>query len=106
MQKIVVLGAGKMGAWLVESLCLDYDVAVFDRDKSKLKYFFNSHRFLHLEEIQGFQPDLLINAVSLNHTIEVFREVEPYLPKECIIADITSVKNGIQEYYKKSGRYD
>ncbi len=104
MQKIVVLGAGKMGAWLVESLCLDYDVAVFDRDKTKLKYFFNSHRFLRLEEIRDFQPDLLINAVSLNHTIEVFREVDPYLPKECIIADITSVKNGIQEYYKNSGR--
>ena len=104
MQKIVVLGAGKMGAWLVESLCLDYDVAVFDRDKSKLKYFFNSHRFISLEEIRDFQPDLLINAVSLNHTIEVFREVDPYLPEECIIADITSVKNGIQEYYKQSGR--
>ena len=104
MQKIVVLGAGKMGSWLVETLCLDYDVGVFDLDKSKLKYFFNSHRFLTFDEIRDFKPDLLINAVSLNNTIEVFRKVEPYLPEQCIIADITSVKNGLLEYYRESGK--
>lgn len=104
MKKIVVLGAGKMGSWLVESLCLDYDVGVFDLDKTKLKYFFNSHRFLSMEEIRDFQPDLLINAVSLNNTIRVFREIDPYLNDDCIMADITSVKNGLQEYYKESGR--
>ncbi len=93
-----------MGSWLVESLCLDYDVGVFDRDKSRLKYFFNSHRFLHFDEIRDFAPELLINAVSLNNTIQVFREIEPYLPGNCIIADITSVKNGLQEYYRESGR--
>jgi prephenate dehydrogenase len=104
MNKIVVLGAGKMGSWLVESLCLDYDVGVFDLDKSKLKYFFNSHRFLSLEEIRDFQPDLLINAVSLHNTIKVFREIDPYLPGDSIIADITSVKNGLKDYYNESGR--
>ena len=104
MKKIVVLGAGKMGSWLVESLCLDYDVGVFDLDKTRLKYFFNSHRFLSMDEIRDFQPDLLINAVSLHNTIKVFKEIDPYLTKDCIIADITSVKNGLQEYYTKSGR--
>lgn len=104
MKKIVVLGAGKMGSWLVESLCLDYDVGVFDLDKTKLKYFFNSHRFLSMDEIRDFQPDLLINAVSLNSTIKVFKEIDPYLKEDCIIADITSVKNGLQEYYQESGR--
>ena len=104
MKKIVVLGAGKMGSWLVESLCLDYDVGVFDMDKTRLKYFFHSHRFLSMDEIRDFQPDLLINAVSLHNTIKVFKEIDPYLTKDCIIADITSVKNGLQEYYTKSGR--
>lgn len=93
-----------MGSWLVESLCLDYEVGVFDRDKTKLKYFFNSHRFLNLDEIGEFNPDLLINAVSLDQTIEVFRQVDPLLPESCIIADITSVKNGLQEYYRESKR--
>ncbi len=104
MKKIVVLGAGKMGSWLVDSLCLDYEVGVVDQDKTRLKYFFNSHRFLSFEEIRDFQPDLLINAVSLHNTIRVFREIDPFLPDDCIIADITSVKNGLQEYYRECGR--
>jgi prephenate dehydrogenase len=104
IKKIVVLGAGKMGSWLVESLCLDYDVGVYDLEKSRMKYFFNSHRFLSFEEIRDFQPDLVINAVSLNNTIKVFREIDPFLPQDCIIADITSVKNGLQEYYQECGK--
>jgi prephenate dehydrogenase len=104
IEKIVILGAGKMGSWLVESLCLDYEVGVYDKEKSSLKYFFNSHKFLNLDDIGEFNPDLVINAVSLNQTIEMFRNIDPHLSKECIISDITSVKNGLQEYYQQCGR--
>ena len=93
-----------MGSWLVESLCLDYEVGVFDTDRSKLKYFFNSRKFLYYEEIMDFSPDMLINAVSLDKTIPLFNEILSYLPKDCIIADITSVKSGLAEYYEKLGR--
>ena len=102
--KIVVIGAGKMGSWLVESLCLDYEVGVFDLDKQKLRYFFNSHRFLSPEEIRAFDPDLLINAVSLNNTIQAFDDLLPFVKDDCILSDITSVKNGLAEYYNKMGR--
>jgi prephenate dehydrogenase len=51
-----------------------------------------------------FSPDLMINAVSLERTIPLFNEIVSYLPKDCIIADITSVKSGMAEYYKKLGR--
>jgi prephenate dehydrogenase len=93
-----------MGSWLVESLCLDYDVGVYDKEKQKLKYFFNSHKFLSYEEIGVFNPDLLINAVTLNSTVQVFREIQPFLNTNCILADITSVKNGLFLYYKESGK--
>lgn len=102
--RIVIVGAGNMGSWLVESLCLDYEVGIYDADRSKLKYFFNSRKFLYLEEIHDYSPDILINAVSLEKTIKVFNEIMPYLPEDCIIADITSVKKGLSEFYKKSGR--
>jgi prephenate dehydrogenase len=102
--RIAVLGAGNMGSWLVESLCLDHEVGVFDVDRSKLKYFFNSRKFLYYEEIMDFSPDLLINAVSLDRTQILFDEIISYLPKECIIADITSVKSGLADYYQKLGR--
>jgi prephenate dehydrogenase len=102
--RIAIIGAGNMGSWLVEALCLDYEVGVFDTDRSKMKYFFNSRKFLYYEEILDFTPDLLINAVSLDKTLAVFNEIISYLPRECIIADITSVKNGLAEYYQSLGR--
>ncbi|MFC2090290.1 prephenate dehydrogenase/arogenate dehydrogenase family protein [Bacteroidota bacterium] len=102
--RIAIIGAGNMGSWLVESLCLEYEVGIYDADRTKLKYFFNSRKFLYLEEIHDFSPDMLINAVNLERTIDVYNELLPYLSEECIIADITSVKKGLKDFYKKSGR--
>lgn len=93
-----------MGSWLVESLCLDYEVGVYDVDRSKLRYFFNSRKFLYYEEILDFSPDLLINAVSLDKTTALFHEIKPYIPGNCIVADITSVKSGLAGFYEKLGR--
>lgn len=97
--RVLIMGAGKMGGFLVESLCLEHDVAVYDVDKTKLKYFFNSHKLTSYQEIKKFDPQLVINAVSLQHTIKVFEEVLPYLSKDCILSDITSVKNGMKKFY-------
>jgi len=93
-----------MGSWLVESLCLDYEVGVYDVDRSKLKYFFNTRKFLYYEEIMDFSPDILINAVSLDRTKALYDEIVSYLPGDCILADITSVKSGLADYYAKLGR--
>lgn len=102
--RIAIIGAGNMGSWLVESLCLDYEVGVYDVDRTRLKYFFNSRKFLYYEEIMDFSPDLLINAVSLDRTEAIFDEIISYLPENCILADITSVKSGLSEYYQRLGR--
>jgi prephenate dehydrogenase len=101
--KILVVGAGKMGSWLIESLCLDYDVAAYDNDLTRLKYFFNTVKLVSPEEIREFDPDMVINAVNLEITVQVFSEILPYLRKDCILADITSVKNGLQKFYPESG---
>jgi len=101
--KICILGAGKMGTWLTDALCLQHEVAIFDKDISRLRYVFNTQRLTKLEEITEFGPELLINAVSLKYTLPAFEEVLPYLPKDCIISDISSVKTGLQEFYDKSG---
>lgn len=102
--RILILGAGKMGTWLAESLCLDNEVGIYDPIKEKLRYIFNSQRFLSYEEFKEFQPDILINSVDLQHTRKVFEEVFPYIPDECIISDIASVKNGLEDFYLKSGK--
>jgi prephenate dehydrogenase len=102
--KILVLGAGKMGSWLIESLCLDYEVAAYDNDLTRLRYFFNTLKLVSFEEIREFNPDMVINAVNLETTIPVFKEILPYLSHDCILADITSVKNGLKKFYPESGR--
>lgn len=101
--KILVLGAGKMGTFLTDVLCIQHEVALFDTDPKKLRFVFNTLRMTRYEEIQEFEPELVINCVTLKFTIEAFERLLPYLPKNCIISDIASVKTGIQEYYKNSG---
>ena len=98
--KILVLGAGNMGAFFIDTLCFEYDVAVYDTDPERMKYLFRTRRIEQLEEIREFAPDLLINAVSLQYTKDAFDKVIPYVPETCIISDITSVKNGLPAYYQ------
>lgn len=102
--KIFIIGAGKMGSWLVEELCFDHDVAVFDANPSSLKHFINIKRFMQLDEVKDFNPDLLINCVNLQMTEEVFDQVMPMISDNCIISDIASVKNGLADYYRNSGK--
>jgi prephenate dehydrogenase len=102
--KVLIIGAGKMGSWFVESLCLEHEVAVYDKDPSKLKFFFRTLRFEKPEEIKDFAPHIVINAVSLQYTIQAFEEIIPFLKKDCILSDITSVKNGLQDFYLNSER--
>lgn len=99
--KILVVGVGKMGSWFVESLCLDYEVAAFDTDFTRLKYLFNTLKLVSYEEIRTFEPAMVINAVNLEKTRTVFHELLPYLKEDCIIADITSVKNGLNDFYQQ-----
>ena len=102
--RICIMGAGHMGAWLVEEFCLDHDVAVYDTDRRRLKYFFNVRRLLELTEVKEFEPELLINAVSLPNLYKAFSDALPYIPEDCILSDIASVKTGIHDYYKKLGK--
>lgn len=104
IERILIAGAGKMGSWMAETLCLDYEVAVYDTNAKSLKYLFNTHRFREINEIKEFKPQLLINAVGLKQTEEAFESLLPVLPEDCIISDITSVKNGLNDYYINSGR--
>ena len=101
--KILVLGAGKMGSFFIDLLSFDHEVAVYERDPKRMRFTYNCQRFTSLDEIKDFNPELVINAVTLKYTIPVFNEVIPYLPKECIISDIASVKTDLKDFYEQSG---
>ena len=101
--KILILGAGKMGAFFTDLLSFDHEVAVYDIDPKRLRFMYNTQRFTSLDEIDIFEPELIINAVSLKYTLTVFEQVIPHLPKSCILSDISSVKTGFREYYETCG---
>ena len=101
--KILILGAGKMGSFFVDLLCLEHETAVYDIDPKRLRFMYNTQRFTDISEIDAFAPELVINAVTLKYTIDVFQQVIPHLPKNCILSDIASVKTNLQEFYEKTG---
>jgi len=93
-----------MGSFFSDLLSFEHEVAVYEIDPKRMRFLYNTQRFTQLQEIEGFCPDLVINAVSLKYTLDVFRQVIPYLPKgSCILSDISSVKTGFKEFYEESG---
>lgn len=102
-KKIAIIGTGNMGAWIAKKLSEKNSVAVFDLDKSKAEKMKNAKVLSNLSELKEFNPELLINAVSLQNTIKAFNEAVQYIPKECIIADVASIKGIIPEYYAQCG---
>ena len=103
--KILILGAGKMGSFFTDVLSFDHETAVYEVDSKRMRFLYNTLRFTKPEEIKDFRPDLVINCVSLNNTIDVFRQVIPYLAQDCIISDIASVKTGLKEFYESTGMH-
>lgn len=101
--RILVLGAGKMGSFFIDLLSFDHEVAVYERDIKRMRFTYNCQRFASLEEVDAFQPELVINCVTLKYTLSAFEELLPHLPESCIISDISSVKTGLKEFYEQSG---
>ncbi len=92
-----------MGSFFVDLLSFEHEVAVYDVDPKRLRFMYNTQRFTRLEEIDAFNPEFLINAVSLNYTLDVFKAVTPHLSPDCILSDIASVKTNLKDYYDSCG---
>ena len=98
--RIIILGAGKMGSFFTDLLSFEHEVAVYDQEPQRMRFTYNCARFSSLEEVKQFEPQLLINAVTMKYTIEAFRAVMPFLPQQCIVSDIASVKTGLRKFYE------
>ena len=101
--KILILGAGKMGSFFTDLLSFDHEVAVLEKDPKRMRFIYNALRLQNVEEVAEFQPELVINCVTLSYTSEAFKAVIPYLPSNCILSDIASVKTQLKEFYEESG---
>lgn len=101
--RILILGAGKMGSFFTDVLSFQHETAVYDVNPQQLRFVYNTYRFTTLEEIKNFEPELVINAVTVKYTLHAFRDILPVLGKDCIISDIASVKTGLKKFYADSG---
>lgn len=92
-----------MGSFFCDLLSFSHDVAIYDTDSRRLRFTFNCRRFTSPDEIDGFAPEMVLNAATVKYTIDAFNEVLPHLPKGCILSDIASVKTGLPEFYASAG---
>lgn len=97
------MGAGKMGSFFLDLLSFEHETAVYEKDPQRMRFTYNCQRLTTLDEVKDFNPELVINAVTVKYTISAFKEVLPYLPDDCIISDISSVKTGLKDFYEQSG---
>ena len=72
--RILILGAGKMGSFFTDILSFQHETAVFDVNPHQLRFVYNTYRFTTLEEIKDFEPELVINAVTVKYTLDAFRQ--------------------------------
>jgi len=101
--KILILGAGKMGTFFSDLLQPNHEVAVMDTEPSRLRFTYGVQRFSSMDEVKEFSPELIINAVTVKHTLSAFYSIMPYVPDNCMLSDIASVKTGLPEFYGSCG---
>lgn len=101
--RIAVLGAGKMGRWLIRELAPKHEVWAHDLDEARLAGLGRAKAARTIDELTDSGPELLINAVNLKNTIAAFEAAVPRLRPTCLLADVASVKGAIPEYYGKAG---
>lgn len=101
--RVGILGAGKMGSWLGRVLSEGHEVALYDLDPGKAQAVKGVKALRELSELAAFSPQVLINAVSLESMVEAYEAAAPFLPKECLLADVASVKGDIPRYYERCG---
>ncbi len=100
---IAILGAGHMGSWLAENLKKIHAIGIYDKASQKTQSKKHLTVFKDISEIKEFQPEILINAVSIQNTIQAFETAIPFLPDSCILADTASVKGNIPRFYNRCG---
>ncbi len=98
--KIAILGAGNMGTWFALCLKETHEVGVFDLKRDRAQKIPGVTPFADLAQLEDFGPELLLNAVNIQHTVAAFQSALPLLTDSCVLCDVMSVKGKIPEFYR------
>jgi prephenate dehydrogenase len=101
--KICIMGVGKMGTWLAKEFAVEHEVSVLDNDMTRCRKINGVKILERAEEIVEIEPQLLINSVSLQNTVESFKAVIQFLPRNCLLCDVASVKADLPNFYREAG---
>ena len=102
--RIAIVGVGSMGNWFAKTLSWEHELAVYDIDEKKAGSVRNAKVLPSVESLKDFDPDMLLNAVTLSETTKVFDQALPHLSDRCVLCDITSVKGDLPGYYRDVNR--
>ncbi|MFQ5722037.1 MAG: NAD(P)-binding domain-containing protein, partial [Candidatus Aminicenantales bacterium] len=97
--KIAIIGAGNIGSWMAKRLREKNEVAVYDKISERARKISGVSHLRSLIDLVQFQPELLLNAVTIQNTVSAFNSSKKFLSDNCILADVTSVKGNLGEYY-------
>ena len=92
-----------MGTFFCDLLSPEHQVAVYDPNPDRLRFTYGVERFDDLNQVDAFGAEMVINAATVRHTLDAFRQVMPHIPANCILSDIASVKTGLPEFYAECG---
>ena len=98
-ERVAVIGAGKMGSWFASALSTFCTVSIFDIVPENMKNIPCIESLEALDCLRFFNPTILVNAVNLERTREVFDEALPFISENCVLVDIMSIKGRIRDYY-------
>ncbi|NOZ01840.1 MAG: prephenate dehydrogenase [Deltaproteobacteria bacterium] len=102
--KIAVVGCGHMGSWLAGELTGAHEVAGVDVDPARVEATPRVALIRGIDDLAAFEPQLVVNAVPLRQTIEVFRKLDAVLPPDVMLGDVASIKGDLPDFYRQSER--
>jgi prephenate dehydrogenase len=95
----VVGGAGRMGGWFAAFLKNNgYSIIISDSNKPLARRFAGKKHFKFLADprLAVQQAELVILATPTEVTKNILKEIEPYLSRNCLLVEISSIKKPVR----------
>ena len=65
-----------MGSFFTDLLSFDHEVAVYDNDPQRLRFLYNTQRFISLNEVDAFDPECIKQIFETIHEESVKQQME------------------------------
>lgn len=102
--RFAIVGVGKIGSWLAQTLAAVHEVTVFDCAANRYLALKQVTPVATLDALRQAQPDCVLCATPLHTTAEVLHQLDSLLPRSVVFGDVASLKKQARLFYNQSGR--